>query len=741
MTTKYIKASGGDYTDIQTAVDAYPGGAVWELIIDDSRNYDEVVTIDEGSDATDYIKITVSSANRHSGKEGAGHARVYPTSNPSTGRVFTVSDAGVIIEWLDIQLYSTDTSDEAIRYTHSLTVNNCIIHATEHVDYQDGIYIPNESADLTVSQCYIYGFSRGGIHWQNYSGSCSGDIDVNSTFIWNCGPAGEPDSTSAGGIVVRSDLGTKNANVLNTSVLDCSGAYSDYFSVGTVTWGISYSIDSDNSITARDSGGTGNLPSRTLTASTSPGTGDWVMVQNITTAPDLTLQSHAENDALDAHAVATAEGLTIPSTDIVGTSRPVNTDYDIGPFEYTTTGTSFSVSPEDAGVLILVQPPITGEVPPCALYSETGEVVLSADDEIVLVAGCVGPNDGDIAVGSSEPALTMHQGLSVNDAAIGVASTQPALGAKWLVSPNNADIATSSAQPQLDSTQAVLPANSAIGTASTQPALSASWTVEPGDVAVGVASTQPSIVTLQSVPPADAAVGVASTQPALSNAQLVAVNDAAIQIEVTPTWLDDPPFCAILENDGVTPIWGADGDYIYSANCVAPADADIGVASTEPALSASWTVEPADVAVGISTDQPQLDSLQVTAPNDAAIQPNASQPTLVLHTPQITSPNDAAVLIGSTEPVLTLHVGAAQSVSPNDAAVGIAATVCALSSKQVIIAADVSVAVSASSPAWSPDYVLPHTGTTDETNRYTAEDSTSAYTAGAVVRRYRADAA
>ncbi len=707
MTTKYIKASGGDYTDIQTAVDAYPGGEVWELVIDDTRNYDEVVTVDEGSDATYPITITVSSGNRHSGVAGTGHARIYPSSNPSTGRVFTLSDPGVTLEWLDIELDSTDTSDEGIRYTETCNITNCIVHAPAFVDYQDGIYQDNNSADLTVSQCYIYGFSRGGIHWQNYSGSSVGDVTVNSTFVYNCNPASDPDGISGGGIAIRSDTGAKTIEIMNTVVLDCHGTHDDYFEswdfgLPEPVWGISYSVDSDNSIATVDGGGTGNLASRTATDSDTPGTGDWVVVNDITTNVDLTLKDNSENDAQDAHAVATAEGLTIPSTDIAGTSRPVNTNYDIGPFEIST-GVAQTLAVDDAAIGISSTPALLGDVPKCALYDRSGRVIVSADDEIILAAGCVAPADCNIGISTTEPVLIANQTISPDDANIGISSTEPVLAANQALPTNDSNIGISTTEPALIQAQQLLTNDAAIGISTTQPTLIQGQKLYPYNAGIGISSTEPTLIqSAQFISPDDCNIGISTTEPTLVQgvAQTLAVDDASIGISTDPVWLGDYPACTMFSTNG-QPLWTTGGELILQYSCVPPDDASIGISTTEPGLILHQVLSPFNATIGISTTEPDLSQSDELAVNNAAIG------------------------ISSTEPALILH----QIVAPDDCNIGISSTETPLLAKRVIIPDNCNIGISTTEPQWAPEYTLETVGINDVTKRYGVRDVTKRYSA------------
>ncbi len=292
------------------------------------------------------IRTKASDEARHAGVDNEGSNYELAVS---AAHCITVNNTGCVIDGLIIKQDGTGQSDEGVRMATAggtLTVKNTIVWADTADDQQDGVYAPAISCTIILEQCFIYGFWRGGLHAQNFSGTASYTITVNSCGFWDNGHSTRSDfGFIGGGFVITQNTGTSTIDVHNTWSLENdtgSGGNKDYQESfaggGTVTWGIGFSADSDNSIATQDGGGTGNLANRTLREATAGG--DEVLVVDITTAPyDLTLvDDSTNNDAQDAHTTATAEGLTIPSTDIAGTSRPQNTNHDIGPFEIVAAG-------------------------------------------------------------------------------------------------------------------------------------------------------------------------------------------------------------------------------------------------------------------------------------------------------------------------------------------------------------------------------------------------------------------
>ncbi len=323
-----VKQTGGDYSTLNAAF----AGAETTISIEGTWT---AVDSTKATCSTANTTVTVDASSKHPGYINEGtwtHYRLVCTA----GHCLTVTGANLSLTGIVIHQDGGGVSDEGIRVSASdLTVADCIIYGnSSFISDQDAIYIPTNSTTTTVKQCIIYNFRRGAIR---YAGAGTSTVNVNSCILFNNSQAFEQEG---GGVVMIPDAGsTVTANVHNTiSLKNTAGSFDgDYYAGGggTEVMNISHSIDSDNSIAGVLSSGTGNLASRTQTDSSSPGAGDWVIFNDITTYPyDLRLKDHAtENDAKNMHAVATAHGLTIPANDIVNTVRPQDTNYDCGAFE------------------------------------------------------------------------------------------------------------------------------------------------------------------------------------------------------------------------------------------------------------------------------------------------------------------------------------------------------------------------------------------------------------------------
>ena len=332
-----VVSDGGTYSTLDAGIGAAADGDT--ISIEGTWDNDDTqpVTLDVAN-----ITISCDADSKHPGylieesRTGSTtHYRLTHSQTSGTGEAIDVNASGCTIGDLTIVSTSTDTSDEGIDYQGaSVSVDSCIIHSTTTTTQKDGLYCALAGRILTITNSIVTGWGRGGIHVQMYA-AASGtyEVNVDSCTIFNCGTdAGGTVDTDGGGIKYRhNDAGGASSavTVVNTIAVENdsgSGSRDYYGNDSGIVWTINDSIDSDNSITGVIDSGTGNLASRTATDSDTPGTGDWVVFEDVTTAPyDLRLKTNAENDAEDS-------GATVLDVDIVGTARPQDTD-DRGAFE------------------------------------------------------------------------------------------------------------------------------------------------------------------------------------------------------------------------------------------------------------------------------------------------------------------------------------------------------------------------------------------------------------------------
>jgi hypothetical protein len=349
-----VKESGGDYATLAAAVTA----GETDISIEGAWTSAEAANIEITVAGT---SIVASGAAKHPGWETTSPTH-YRIANSSTGHVLTISADNVVIDGLDIKQNQSGASDECVRVNgaYTFTIKNSLLHFASAVSDQDGVYCSTGGAVLNVEQCAIWGAGRAAIHGQADS---TLTINSNSNTLWDNGdPSISASEKDNGGISIKiqNAAADHNVNVYNTISMDGDNdvdanyvrgkdfveyTYSIGSFAGTPVWNIHDSIDSNGDCSNRDGAASGCLESHNITDdNTKSSDGDWVIVEDITTNTDLRLQSNTYNEAQDMHANSSGAGLSIPALDIVGTSRPQNTNYDCGVFELVFGNLSLSVS-------------------------------------------------------------------------------------------------------------------------------------------------------------------------------------------------------------------------------------------------------------------------------------------------------------------------------------------------------------------------------------------------------------
>lgn len=328
MPDSIVQQSGGDFTTLNAALQDAGTVAGDTITIQGLWTIDDT-TLVTVSNENITVQIVAGDASYHDGvyNESNNHYRLVC----SGGHCITASvgSGGFTLDGVAVVQDGIGVSDEGIRTASNDTTHNfkrCIIISTSDTAQQDGIY--NGAADNKINNienCILYRWGRCAILAQNAAIiNRTQTLNINSCSIFDINTFTAVPSPDGGGISMRNTQAgfTGFVNVFNTIVLNgdvagSGGDYSEQGSVGTVTWGISYSIDSDNSIASRDGAGAGNQPNRIATANPNPGVGDFVIWINITDdTQDLHLQDNpTDNDAQNAGAIS-AEGLTLPILDI-----------------------------------------------------------------------------------------------------------------------------------------------------------------------------------------------------------------------------------------------------------------------------------------------------------------------------------------------------------------------------------------------------------------------------------------
>lgn len=348
-----VQQSGGDFTTLNAALTDAGRANGDKVTIQGSWTIDDTATCTVQEDDITVVAVA-GNTSYHDGlyDESNNHYRLVTSS----GHCITVNNIGFIVDGVAVVQSGTGSSDECVRIssTGTHTFKRCILQTTSDTSDQDGIYRTDGAITVNIENCVLYRFGRAAIHSQSVSGTHTQTWNINSCSIFDCTTfdSGGNENDGGGVGVLSSNSGlTCNVNIYNSYVMqgDVDGGSADFNEFGstsTVTWGISFSIDSDNSIASRDGGGTGNLASRTIRTSTSGG--DELLVVNITDdTQDLHLVDDAtNNDAQDAHSDTAEEGLTLPTLDIDDETRDTASNkIDIGADAFPASGAQTITAP------------------------------------------------------------------------------------------------------------------------------------------------------------------------------------------------------------------------------------------------------------------------------------------------------------------------------------------------------------------------------------------------------------
>ena len=325
-----ITLAEADVVNIGTSGDLVSNveAIVFELYADSTFN--EHVVVNHGGmtvDVTHNITYKAATGQQHDGTYGSGILLEPSTS----GHAFSIEADHVHFQGLEVAPGSA-ASDECFRVTSGvlgLRVDCCILRPYtlgSTPSDQDGVYAGNYSVGsatypITVTNCLLVGFTRAGLHAQDYSGNthaCYWDSICN-TFI--------------GGVFGFGYRSSGSSSTLDVHIVDCvtadhsSGAWKATGATsGTITTTGSANNLGEDTTTPFPSQTTG-----TLTDSLTPGAGSWIITEDATGSWDLQtplLVDDADNDAL-LFGVGPSSNSLVPDHDGVGNSRS-GTTTDVG---------------------------------------------------------------------------------------------------------------------------------------------------------------------------------------------------------------------------------------------------------------------------------------------------------------------------------------------------------------------------------------------------------------------------
>ena len=330
-TTVAVKQDGtGDYTTISSAVSAANvSSGYYKIEIQDSNQYSEQVVISTASTtASNYVWLTVASANRHQGVAGTGHARLYDET--ASGNVIDINASYTRIEYLDIKHGWSGHGIEA-NGTDPL-ISRCIIRGNGSNSLY-GVWF--QGGFGSIDNSVIYGFSSG-LYVYQYSGTTA--ISIDHCTVMDCSNAG-----------IHADKGPFNTTgsftIYNNVVGDCApydlATYG--WSSGSWTWNGSHNAwDNDtsgfasatNSLTNSQNISSGGVTTTTTTANAyictnlSSGSEDFTPVEATGSGSNLALLNGTNRQGSEP------DSRQDFSTDIRGKARPTGAgEIDIGAFQ------------------------------------------------------------------------------------------------------------------------------------------------------------------------------------------------------------------------------------------------------------------------------------------------------------------------------------------------------------------------------------------------------------------------
>lgn len=345
MATITVKPSGGDFSSLAAALaDASTGAG------------DTIEISGDWSSTTDTAPATVSDDNitiiapvgdpaRHAGFDNGGSNYELNTIRNS----LTIDANNCLVDGIILQTTTNDFNSAALHFNaksnNICTVTNTIMrNEAQTGSASHAARVKSDASTLMPefrSENNIYMRApRAGIDIVGDTGSGTASSQVIVKMISDT--VSQNNRAGVGWGMVSLTASTScgvTFSQQSCNVAGQAGSGSCYRRFGTaanVTSTIHNTIASDNTFPP---GTTFNTTSNATVTDGAPGSEPQVLYNDITNAPfDLRLQDDALNTAQDYHANASGAGLTIgdftgSSIDIAGTTRPQNTDYDLGCFE------------------------------------------------------------------------------------------------------------------------------------------------------------------------------------------------------------------------------------------------------------------------------------------------------------------------------------------------------------------------------------------------------------------------
>lgn len=461
LVEELIKQDGSeDYVDIT----GWSDGTAWTVgtdvgkgIISDNEEYDETVALDRSggsTSTTSYMWLTTAAANQHGGKNDVTKARWNYSGGATAACLLraigvrvsdqNISRNGVLVGGSD-ECFRTDISGRG-----DFIIERCLVWTEEGVDNadMDGIYFPNVNVTGTIANTCVYGFARGGIHIQNFSGANTYTIYLYHLHLTQNGL----DAGGSDGNFLWQAGAASTAHMYNTVIVDTPASNEEWCS----TLSVQTANGSHNCRTsateaphpAWDTDNRTNWVDATAGHTDVAATADSVIVANWDTTTianmDLTPIDDSENVILAAGVAVTAVDSRVDlSVDIAGNARPTSgTDIDIGAHQITVTGGGpiLRTVTDDAGLVdaATTVTDYTRSASDAAGLTDTAAAVATFDRTLIDALGLVdnaaglaglGRSPSD-ALGLTDTATRIHDASRVATDPVGLTdSTSSSLAA------------------------------------------------------------------------------------------------------------------------------------------------------------------------------------------------------------------------------------------------------------------------------------------------------------------------
>lgn len=176
-TTVTVRQDGtGDYTTVTSAEAAADiSSGYYKIEIDDSNSYNEYVTISVSGtpSASNYVWVTASSGNRHSGVSSTtGHARIFTSSSGTYP--LKIYENYTRVDYLELDRVSNGSGGIALQDVTDCVISHCIIAGDSNIGRGIWPYNGSGSSPSTsnhyIDNCVIHGWQTGIYAYQTESG-------------------------------------------------------------------------------------------------------------------------------------------------------------------------------------------------------------------------------------------------------------------------------------------------------------------------------------------------------------------------------------------------------------------------------------------------------------------------------------------------------------------------------------------------------------------------------------------